>query len=109
MQIAEPERARPRRTRMRHVLIACALVCLAGCGQASDCMPAAAGAAACPAGTFIDASTNDPICLSASGLPLCRGSDDADCYVCSGTAFDDNCLITNPQQTVECVHSCSKC
>jgi hypothetical protein len=44
-----------------------------------------------------------------SGAPVCRGSDHADCYVCSGTQFDDNCLLKSPQQTIECVHGCSKC
>lgn len=94
---------------MRHVLVACVVVFAVGCGDSATCLPAIAGAAACPAGTIIDASTIDPICLTASGLPLCRGSDDADCYVCSGTQFDDNCLLKSPQQTVECVHGCNKC
>lgn len=94
---------------MRYILVAAFAVAAAACGDGSDCLPALSPAAACPAGTFIDASTTDPICLSSSGVPLCRGSADADCYVCTGTAFDDNCTITSPQQTVECVHHCGAC
>lgn len=93
---------------MRLILIASLLACTAGCGNNSDCLPALPTAASCPSGTYIDASTTDPICLSTSGLPLCRGSND-NCYVCTGAAFDDNCTITSPQMTVECVHSCDKC
>ncbi|MCU1280173.1 MAG: hypothetical protein JWM53_3719 [bacterium] len=94
---------------MRFAIFVCAVVFAANCGNGSDCLPAIAGAAACPASTIIDTSVSDPICLSASGLPLCRGSEEADCYVCSGSQFDDNCLIRDPQQTVECVHKCSDC
>ncbi len=94
---------------MRCVLVAVFAVAAAACGNSSTCLPALPGAAACPAGTFIDASTTDPICLSKTGVPFCRGSNNADCYLCSGTPYDDNCTITNPQQTVECVHSCDKC
>ena len=94
---------------MRYILVAVFAVAAVACGDGSDCLPAVAAAAACPAGTFIDASTTDPVCLSSSGVPLCRGSSDADCYVCTGTAFDDNCTITSPQQTVECVHHCGAC
>jgi hypothetical protein len=90
-------------------VLACAVVFAVGCGDSETCLPAIPGASACPAGTIIDASTIDPICLAASGTPLCRGSADADCYVCTGTQFDDNCLLVSPQQTTECVHSCSKC
>jgi hypothetical protein len=106
----EPARRPARLTRMRSVLLlVCVAALAAGCGDTETCLPAIAGAAACPAGTIIDASTSDPICLTSSGTPVCRGSDDADCYVCSGSQFDDNCKIKSPQQTVECVHSCSKC
>jgi hypothetical protein len=106
----EPRRRFSRPTGMRRVLVACAFALVAaGCGDSSDCLPPVAGAAACPASTIIDASTTDPICLNPSGLPLCRGTYEADCYVCSGSDFDDNCLIRAPQQTVECVHSCDKC
>lgn len=94
---------------MRRVLVVCAVALAAACGDGSDCLPKIAGVAECPASTIIDASTIDPICLSTSGVPLCRGSYEADCYVCSGPSFDDNCLIKSPQQTVECVHSCDKC
>ncbi len=94
---------------MRHILVACLVLAAAACNEGSSCLPALPTAAACPAGTIIDASTTDPICLSSSGLPLCRGSVSADCYVCSGSAFDDNCTITAPQQTVECVHHCDAC
>jgi hypothetical protein len=94
---------------MRRLLASCVLVfVLVGCGDTSGCLPAIAGAAACAPGTFIDASTIDPICLS-GGVPLCRGQKDADCYVCTGADFVDNCTITSPQQTVECVHGCDKC
>lgn len=94
---------------MRCVLLACALAfAVAGCGSQSRCLPAIPGAAACPSAIFIDASTTDPICLD-NGLPLCRGANDASCYMCTGGDFDDNCTITAPQQTVECVHSCDKC
>ena len=82
---------------------------LVGCGDGNGCLPDLPNMAACPAGTFIDASTTDPVCLSSSGVPLCRGSAEADCYVCTGAAFDDNCTITSPQQTVECVHHCGAC
>jgi hypothetical protein len=104
----EPADARHRRTGMRIILIA-SFLCAAACGSSSDCLPAVPTAAACPSGTYIDASATDPICLSTSGLPLCRGSANANCYVCTGAAFDDNCTITSPQMTIECVHSCDKC
>jgi hypothetical protein len=94
---------------MRCILVACLALFAAACNDSSECLPAVAGAAACPDGTFVDAMTNDPICISSEGLPLCRGSVDAVCYVCSGTAFDDNCLITSSRGSIECVHSCSKC
>jgi hypothetical protein len=86
-----------------------AIVSAAGCDSGSSCLPAIAGAAACPASTIVDTSVNDPICLSAGGLPLCRGSEAANCFVCSGSDFTDNCLIRSPQQTIECVHGCDKC
>ena len=94
---------------MRLILVACLALAAAACGDSSSCLPAASAMAACPSGTFIDASTTDPICLSSAGLPLCRGQDAADCYICTGTTFDDNCTITSPQQTVECVHRCDAC
>ena len=94
---------------MRHILAACLVLAAVGCGNGSTCLPAVPGAAACPSGTFIDASTTDPICLSSAGLPLCRGQDAADCYMCTGSAFDDNCTIKSSQETVECVHSCDAC
>jgi hypothetical protein len=94
---------------MRNLLLACALAGLAGCSNESTCLPAIASAGACPSDTFVDASVNDPICLSSSGLPLCRGSDNATCYVCSGLDFTDNCVIKSAQQTIECVHSCTNC
>jgi len=94
---------------MRYILVAVFAIAAAACGDGSDCLPALSAPAACPAGTFIDASTTDPVCLSSSGVPLCRGSAEADCYVCTGAAFDDNCTITSPQQTVECVHHCGAC
>ena len=94
---------------MRFILATCLVWFAAGCGNGSGCPPALPGVSACPAGVIIDATTTDPICLSSSGLPLCRGNDSADCYICSGADFTDNCKITAPQQTVECVHSCDKC
>jgi hypothetical protein len=97
---------------MRAVLFAAAFaaaVALAACNDASECLPAVSGAAACPEGTYVDAMTTDPICLSSSGLPLCRGGVDAVCYVCTGTDFDDNCLVTSSRGSIECVHSCAKC
>ncbi len=95
---------------MRSIFVACLFaVAAAGCGNGNDCLPALPSMAPCPTGTFIDASTTDPICLASSGVPLCRGAAEADCYVCSGAAFDDNCVITSPQQTVECVHHCDLC
>ena len=94
---------------MRAVLLAGAIaLAAAGCGDQSGCLPAIPGTAACPDGTFIDASTTDPICL-ADGAPVCRGGANATCYICTGSTFPDNCTITAPQQTVECVHSCSTC
>jgi len=81
---------------------------LVGCGAGNGCLPDLPNMAACPAGTFIDASTIDPICLS-GGVPMCRGKEGASCYVCTGTDFADNCTITSPQQTTECVHACEKC
>ena len=96
---------------MRSVLLAClvalAATTAAGCGDQSGCLPAIPGTPACPDGTFVDASTTDPICLS-NGAPQCRG-DNATCYVCTGTDFPDNCTVTAPQQTIECVHACAKC
>jgi hypothetical protein len=95
---------------MRSVLFACVIALAAvaaGCGAQSGCLPAIPGTPACPDGTFIDASTTDPICL-ANGDPQCRGNN-ATCYLCTGTDFPDNCTITAPQETVECVHSCAKC
>ena len=91
------------------VVLSCffVFVVLTGCGDNSSCLPALPGMTACAAGTFIDASTIDPICLS-GGAPLCRGNTSS-CYVCSGADFTDNCTLTSPQQTVECVHSCGKC
>ena len=94
---------------MRCAILVVAAVLAAGCGNGSDCLPAVASAAPCPSSTIVDTSVSDPICLSASGLPLCRGSDEADCYICSGSQFDDNCLVRAPQQTIECVHKCSNC
>ncbi|HEX8954560.1 MAG TPA: hypothetical protein VF997_00270 [Polyangia bacterium] len=94
---------------MRLLFVASLALLAGGCGDSAACLPALPAMAACPAGTFIDASTTDPICLSSSGLPLCRGQANADCYICTGTMFDDNCTITAPQQTVECVHGCDKC
>lgn len=93
---------------MRYILVAVFAVAAAACGDGSDCLPALSAPAACPAGTFIDASTIDPICLS-GGVPMCRGKEGASCYVCTGTDFADNCTITSPQQTTECVHACEKC
>ncbi|HSN31189.1 MAG TPA: hypothetical protein VLU41_00775 [Ideonella sp.] len=94
---------------MRCILAISLALFAAGCGNGSSCLPAIPGVAACPSAVIIDATTTDPICLSSSGLPLCRGKASADCYVCSGADFTDNCTITSPQQTVECVHSCDKC
>jgi hypothetical protein len=94
---------------MRSLLACCVFVLfLVGCGDNSGCLPDLPGMAPCPAGIFVDASTIDPICLSA-GVPLCRGKSNADCYVCAGGDFPDNCTLTSPQQTTECVHSCDKC
>ena len=97
---------------MRAVLLACTVAIAfvaSGCGDQSGCLPAIPGTAECGSGVFIvDASTTDPICLS-NGDIVCRGSNSASCYVCTGAAFDDNCTVTAPQQTVECVHSCDKC
>jgi hypothetical protein len=96
---------------MRCVLLVCALAFAAvGCGSQSACLPAIPGASACVAGTFIDASTTDPICLS-QGSPVCRAPHSANCYMCSttGADFADNCTLTSPQQTAECVHSCDNC
>ena len=92
---------------MRAVLVLCFLWA-AGCGETSDCLPDIVGTAPCPAGTFIDASTTDPICFS-QGAPVCRGKADAICYVCVGSDFLDNCTLTSPQETSECVHNCDKC
>lgn len=86
-----------------------ALLFVGGCDSGTTCLPAIPGAAACPADLIVDTSVSDPICLSAGGEPLCRGSVNATCYICSGDSFDDNCLIRAPQQTIECVHDCSKC
>ena len=94
---------------MRFILAIALGLFAAGCGNGSSCLPALSGVTACPSGIFIDASTTDPICLSGSGLPLCRGKSNADCYMCTGADFPDNCTITSPQQTVECVHGCDKC
>ncbi|HEY2745888.1 MAG TPA: hypothetical protein VGL86_14730 [Polyangia bacterium] len=95
---------------MRCVLLAFALfaAAAAGCDSQSSCLPAIAGSSACAMGTYIDASTTDPVCLS-QGSPLCRGPNNATCYTCTGADFEDNCTITAPQETVECVHSCDKC
>jgi len=92
----------------RLALVACLVLFAAACGDTSGCLPAVTGMTPCPAGTFIDASTTDPLCFS-GGVPLCRGSNDAICYVCTGSDFTDNCTLTSPQQTEECVHSCGKC
>jgi hypothetical protein len=91
-------------------LVAVTLACASGCGGGAGCPPAiAANAKACASGVFIDATANDPVCLASSGVPLCRGDNDAVCYRCNGASFTDGCTISNPQQVVECVHSCDKC
>jgi hypothetical protein len=80
---------------------------LAGCGNGSQCLPDRA-ATACGANVYIDASNTDPVCLNAAGAAVCRGNDDAVCYVCSGS-FTDGCTITSSADVIECVHACSKC
>jgi hypothetical protein len=83
---------------------------VAGCDNGSSCLPAIPGAAECPSSTIVDTSVSDPICLSAGGLPLCRGGDNATCYICSSSDFTDNCLVhSSKDDTIECVHSCDKC
>jgi hypothetical protein len=94
---------------MRTLVLVAALACAACSGGTSSCAPALPAVKSCPPSTFIDASVNDPICLASSGLPYCRGDNDAVCYVCTGASFDDGCQVTSPQMTIECVHSCSKC
>ncbi len=83
-------------------------VTLFGC--ASDrgaCLPAPPTPPAdCPDGTFADASTNDPICVAATGEPTCRDPLDA-CLLCTGTNFPDGCRIHGTAN--ECVHRCSSC
>ena len=96
---------------MRCVLFVSALAVAAfasGCDDKAGCLPAIPGAAACAHGTYTDPTTTDPICLSQRS-PLCRAPDNATCYMCTGADFADNCTISSPQQTVECVHSCDKC
>jgi hypothetical protein len=83
-----------------------------GCGNGSStCAPAMPSTSACPAAVFVNAATNDPICLASSGLPLCRGTgpNDAVCYICSGADFSDGCTIKNASETIECVHHCGAC
>lgn len=77
-----------------------------GCGQ-DECLPARATPPAdCPSGTFADASTNDPICVSSTGLPLCRDPMTT-CLVCTGSDFTDGCRIAGTGN--ECVHQCAAC
>jgi hypothetical protein len=90
-------------------IFAVAMTPLVACSSDDGCLPAIATASECPSSVYVDASVNDPLCLTASGVPYCRGSNDAVCYVCSGGSFSDNCLIRSATSTVECVHQCSKC
>lgn len=84
----------------------------AGCGQsgAAACLPARSPApGTCPSSTFADASETDPVCLNTvDGTAICRGGDDAVCYVCTGADFVDGCEVPG-DQTIECVHSCNNC
>jgi hypothetical protein len=82
---------------------------LTGCSSSNGCLSAIPTATACPANVYVDASVNDPVCLTSSGVPYCRGDVDAICYVCTGASFPDNCLMRSSTETLECVHSCSKC
>jgi hypothetical protein len=91
------------------IVVLSVLGLVAGCDNGSSCLPAIAGAAECPSSTIVDTSVSDPICLSAGGLPLCRGGDNATCYICSGSDFTDNCVVHSSDDTIECVHSCDKC
>ena len=85
---------------------------LVGCGQSSSgaCLAERSPApGVCPSTTFADASETDPVCLDmVSGTAICRGGDDAVCYVCTGADFTDGCEV-HGAQTIECVHSCDKC
>jgi hypothetical protein len=89
-----------------------ACLALAGCGQsgAGACLPERNPApGTCPSSTFADASETDPVCLNTvDGTAICRGGDDAVCYVCTGADFTDGCEV-HGTQTIECVHSCDKC
>jgi hypothetical protein len=93
------------------LLVAFFLSFVAGCGGVgSSCLPALpANSMICPTGVFIDATATDPVCLAAGGVAICRGNSDAICYRCNGSSFSDGCLIKNAEQTIECVHGCSKC
>jgi hypothetical protein len=89
-----------------------ACLVLSGCGSsgAAACLPARNPAPAnCASTTFVDATQSDPVCLdTVSGTAICRGGDDAVCYVCTGADFTDGCEVRG-SQTIECVHSCDKC
>ncbi len=87
-----------------------AFVGLGACGSPTTCEPpVAANATACPGSVFVDATKTDPICLSTSGVAVCRGPENAICYVCTGASFTDGCEVRSQAYTIECVHSCSKC
>ncbi|HEX4460072.1 MAG TPA: hypothetical protein VIA18_18970 [Polyangia bacterium] len=101
------------RLMMRASLLALALgACVAGCGQsgAAACLPERSPApGSCPSSTYADASETDPVCLNqVDGTAICRGGDDAVCYVCTGADFTDGCEV-HGAQTIECVHSCDQC
>lgn len=99
---------------MRAFLLGAALAAgfaMAGCEQpATGCLPEVSPApTACPSGVYADATDTDPICLDATtGSAVCRGTEDAVCYVCTGATFADNCQVKGAD-TIECVHSCDKC
>ena len=77
-----------------------------GCGR-DDCLPARSSPPPdCPSGTFADASVNDPICVSSTGLPICRDPMNA-CLMCTGADFTDGCRIAGTDN--ECVHQCAAC
>jgi hypothetical protein len=85
------------------------LLPLAGCGG-NGCLPAvSANSASCPASVYIDAAQTDPLCLNKSGVAICRGDNDAVCYLCTGAKFSDGCVVKEQTQTITCVHSCSNC
>jgi hypothetical protein len=101
------------RARLAALGAALAVACLvAGCGSTAGnaCLPARVPAPGdCPSTTFADGSESDPICLDqVSGTAICRGSNDAVCYVCTGADFTDGCEV-HGSQTIECVHSCDNC